>query len=166
MTAALAAVQPTPLLADVHVPGIPRTKGSLRHIGHGRMVEQHGHSTDWRRAVAATVHEQIRCRCTTPGCRNVLAGYPVEGPVAVTIALLFPRPKSAPKTRPVLPSTRSTGDGDKHARNIFDALQDSGLIKDDAQVVDHAVSKRYCTAGQVPGARIVVTRVDPATAVA
>lgn len=155
-------VTATAPIIDVHVVGQPRTKGSLRHIGGGRMVEQHGHSTDWRRSVAGAAHEQIRCRCTDPACRSLKPGHPVEGPVAVAIALLFPKPKSAPKTRPILPSTRATGDGDKHARNIFDALQDAGVIKDDAQVVDHSVSKRYCATGQVPGARIVVWPVDPA----
>lgn len=142
-------------LLDVYVVGTPRPKGSMRHVGKGRMVEQLEGSPDWRRAVAVAAHDAIRE--TLDG--DVTAGYPYLGPVAVRIRLLFTKPVSAPKTRDILPSTRSTGDSDKHARNIFDALQDAGVIKDDAQVVDHHVSKRYCRPGQIAGAQIVVTDV-------
>ena len=142
-------------LLDVYVVGTPRPKGSLRHIGKGRMVEQLEGSPDWRHEVVSAAHDAIRE--TAQG--DLAVGYPHTGAVAVRIRLFFNKPKSAPKTREILPSTRSTGDSDKHARNIFDALQDAGVIKDDAQVVDHHVSKRYCRPGQVAGAQIVVTAV-------
>lgn len=153
----------TPLI-DIHVLGTPRPKGSLRHVGNGRMVEQLKHSPDWRRAVVEAAHKAVTCGCGEPDCRILLPGYPTEGPVEVEIALYFAKPKSAPKTRPILPTSRATGDADKHARNIFDALQDAGVLKDDSQVVDHRVSKRYCRPGEVPGARIVVRPVDPEAA--
>lgn len=151
-------------LLSIHVVGTPRPKGSLRHVGNGRMVEQLKHSPDWRRAVVDTANRAIACDCTDPTCHSLKPGYPNEGPVEVQVELLFNKPKSAPKTRPILPTSRATGDADKHARNIFDALQDAGVIKDDSQVVDHHVSKRYCRDGQVPGARIVVRPVDPEVA--
>ena len=144
-------------LLNVYVVGTPRPKGSMRHIGKGRMVEQLEGSPDWRIAVTSAAHDAIR----ETGEGDVAAGYPHLGPVAVQIRLFFTKPASAPKTREILPSTRSTGDSDKHARNIFDALQDAGVFKDDAQVVDHHVSKRYCRPGQIAGAQIVVTAVAP-----
>ncbi|MBM0235914.1 RusA family crossover junction endodeoxyribonuclease [Micromonospora sp. ATA32] len=151
-------------LIDIHVFGTPRPKGSLRHVGNGRMVEQLKHSPDWRRAVVEDAHKAIACVCGDPDCHTLLPGYPFEGAVEVLISLYFAKPKSAPKTRPILPTSRATGDADKHARNIFDALQDAGVIKDDSQVVDHHVSKRYCRPGETPGARIAVRPVDPEVA--
>lgn len=164
IAAALPIATPAPLLLNIHVLGVPKTKGSLRHVGGGRMLEQVKGSPDWRRAVAGTAHEAIICRCTTPGCHKLQDGYPYTGPVEVEIRLRFDKPKSAPKRREILPTTRTTGDADKHARNIFDALQDAGVIKDDAQIVDHRVSKRYCRPSETPGAQIVIRPVDPETA--
>ena len=128
----------------------------MRHVGKGRMVEQLEGSPDWRQAVVTAAYDAIR---EVQEMGAVRAGYPFTGPVDIRISLFFKKPASAPKTREVLPSTRSTGDSDKHARNIFDALQDAGVIKDDAQAVDHRVSKRYCRPGQIPGAQITVTAV-------
>jgi Holliday junction resolvase RusA-like endonuclease len=69
------------------------------------------------------------------------------------VTLRFARPKSRKTGEP---ASRSTGDVDKHARNLLDALQDSGLFKDDAQVVNLSIAKRYCGPSEVPGAHIVV----------
>lgn len=149
-------------LLDIFVPGTPRPKGSMRHVGHGRLVEQLAGSPDWRRAVVDAAFKAVRCFCGGEECAELLPGYPVTDAVEVEIRLLFTKPKSAPKTRPILPTSRATGDSDKHARNIFDALQDAGVVKDDSQVVDHHVSKRYCGPGETPGARIVVRVVTPA----
>jgi crossover junction endodeoxyribonuclease RusA len=141
------------LLLAIQVNGKPRPKGSLRHVGAGRMVEQVD-NVDWRSAVVAQAFEAIRNPDPdvdmAPGYLQTLApGYPHTGPVKVIIELTF-RPPQKPLP---LPSTRTTGDVDKHARTILDALQDAGVIKDDAQVTDLRVSKRY---GHVPGARITV----------
>ena len=147
----------TVILLDTYVVGTPRPKGSLKSYGKGRMVESIEGSPDWRRAVAETSH--IAIKETEDGGLRV--GYPFDGPVVVNVRLFFKKPVSAPKNREILPSTRATGDSDKHARNIFDALQDAGVIKDDAQIVDHWVSKRYCRQGQVPGAQILVVSAVP-----
>lgn len=121
--------------------GVPKPKGSLRHVGKGRMVEQLAGSPVWREAVKtaawAAAREQHWDR--------------VEGsPVSVRAVLTFEKPASAPKRRETWPISRSSGDIDKQARNLLDALVDAGIVKDDSQVIDLTVSKRYV--GQHPDA--------------
>lgn len=156
----VAAARPTPIL-DVFVAGTPKPKGSLRHVGKGRMVEQLAGSPTWRGTVREVAHGAARC-CADPTCGHLKAGYPNTGGVEVRAVLFFAKPKSAPKTRDILPVTRSTGDIDKHARNLLDALVDAGVLRDDSQVIDLTVSKRYCRDGETPGARIVITSADEA----
>jgi hypothetical protein len=148
---------PTDLRAlDIRVLGTPRPKGSLRPFvatnGKPRAREQLAGSPDWRRSVTDTAYQAIRCDCDEPDCTILKPGYPRTGPVKVIIELEFVPPK---KRSGPYPHTRTTGDADKHARNILDSLQDAGVVKDDAAVVDLRVTKRWSDTG-VAGARIVV----------
>lgn len=137
----------TPL--DIWVPGTPRPKGSMRSLGKGRMVEQNATSGEWRAAVAYAFRQELR--------ELELIGNPpgvwLSG-VRVTIRLQFNPPKSWKGGS--YPISRATGDVDKHARNILDALVDAGVIKDDSQVAGLRVSKFYCAGHEAPGARIEV----------
>jgi crossover junction endodeoxyribonuclease RusA len=118
-------------LFRIAVFGQPKPKGSMRHVGKGRMVEQLAGSRPWREAVKYAA-------------LDAYAGpAAMTGPVAVDIAVTVAKPKSAPKTRRTWPSTRSSGDADKHARNVLDALVDAAVIEDDSQVVELAVRKVY-----------------------
>lgn len=119
--------------------GIPKPKGSLRHVGHGRLVEQLEGSPIWREAVK---HAALAAR------RGTTAGFethfpPMGGPLAVDITATVAKPKSAPKTRRTWPVTRSSGDIDKIARNCLDAIVDAGLIGDDSQVIKLSIAKCY-----------------------
>ena len=143
---------------DLFIPGMPKPKGSMRHVGNGRMVEQLAGSQPWRVTVAAAVYRHIRCTCGAPDCQALCDGYPLDGALAVVFVATFPKPKSAPKTRRVDPVTRSTGDIDKLARNILDALVDAHAIRDDAQVVELWALKRYGAVDTTPGVRIRVGR--------
>jgi Holliday junction resolvase RusA-like endonuclease len=138
----------------ITVHGQPKPKGSLRHVGKGRMVEQLAGSKPWRQTVAWAARE-ARGESAT-----------ITDPAAVSIVVTVAKPKSAPKTRRTWPSTRSSGDADKHARNVLDALVDAAVIADDSQVVDLTVRKVFARedpeALDAPGALIVVrTLVDP-----
>lgn len=118
----------------LQVYGTPKPKGSMRHVGHGRLVEQIDNA-DWRADVKG---EALRLLTGN--------GLPVplfpDGPVEVTVFLFVPKPKSAPKRRRTWPVTRSSGDVDKHLRLILDAL--TGItFADDSQVVHAAISKEY-----------------------
>lgn len=128
------------------VTGVPKPKGSLRHVGHGRMVEQID-NRPWRDAVTWHAANMLRR----------LGQDTFTGPVEVTVNLAIPKPKSAPKTRRTWPITRSSGDVDKHLRLILDALVDAAVLHDDSQVVHATVSKAYADPLTGPGAWIQVT---------
>lgn len=135
------------VLLNVFAPGTPRPKGSMRHVGNGRLVEQ-VNNRDWRATVVDTAHQAIRC---CGDCNDYRPGYPSADPVSVRITLYLPTPK---RPKHPVPAGRNTGDVDKHARLVLDALQAAGVIADDSAVVDLQVSKRY--GGGVTGAGIVV----------
>lgn len=86
----------------------------------------------------------------------------LEGPVSVAVVFTFDRPKSAPKSRPCWPVTRSSGDVDKLQRAIFDALTDAGVWRDDSQVIDVRARKVHVGddgALHIPGAMVTVQAV-------
>lgn len=136
--------------ARIHlkVEGTPKPKGSLKHIGKGRLVEQVAGSKTWRDRIAWAAREQYK-------------GEPITAPAGVDVEVRVLPPKSAPKRRVTLPATRSSGDIDKHARNVLDALKDGGVLADDSLVVDLRARKRHCLPGEPPGAAIEVWVVQP-----
>lgn len=163
-----AAVRTT--LLNIDVGGRSRPKGSMRHIGNGRMIEQLKHSPAWRRAVAVEAHEEVAgCTdrlCAKPKkgviCPKLHAGYPSLFGAEVEIELRFAPLKSVPlvlRLLTILATSRALGDIDKHCRNILDALVDARVLVDDSQVIRLVASKRYCQDGETPGALITVTRV-------
>lgn len=142
------------------VPGTPKPKGSLKHIGRGRLIEQVAGSADWKRKVADVARLRNRGRA------------PHLGPVEIEATVYVERPASAPKSR-VLPITRSSGDSDKHARNLLDALaaptkrfSGAGVYRDDAQVTDLTIRKRHADAEHRPGIAVVVRAIGDVSEVA
>lgn len=147
-------------LLDVHVLGTPRPQGN--HVpfvaanGKARLREKRGTAAQWRNAVVDKAHQMIRAGCHDDGiqqCGHLQPGYPHDGPVKVTVVLHLAKP-AKPKD-PHYPSTRNTGDVEKHQRTLSDALQAAGVIADDCQIVDLAISKRWAVYEQ-PGAHITV----------
>ena len=139
----------------VFVPGLPVTQGNKRHVGHGVMVESKN-LKPWRATVAAHIIE---------------AGWhhdPIlAGPVECGLEFLLPRPgyhfgtgKNAGLLRPAAPTWHDKrGDLDKFSRAVFDALTDSGAIRDDAQIAVLRACKRWST---TPGVRITLQPIDQA----
>jgi len=119
------------------VTGVPVPKGSMRHIGNGRMIDQ-TNVKPWMSAVRAT---SLALRSSPEDIINV--------PVGIGITFYFPRPKAA-KNR-IYPHMRSVGDLDKLCRAVLDGLQptktEPGLLADDSLVVDLWAKKRYTTDG-------------------
>jgi Holliday junction resolvase RusA-like endonuclease len=113
------------------VQGKASPKGSLRHVGHGRLIEQVAGSKPWRIAVKLAAQTAVQ----------VLGMETITGAVQVDIDIYLERPKSAPAR--IWPTTRSSGDVDKHARNILDALVDAAVIADDSQVITLHVNKAH-----------------------
>jgi Holliday junction resolvase RusA-like endonuclease len=70
------------------------------------------------------------------------------GPMRAEVSFWMPRPKSAPKTRDILPVTGK--DADKMLRSIFDSLTNAGVWVDDSQVCAGAFTKRYVVGPHLP----------------
>lgn len=150
-----------PLVITVH--GEPKPKGSMRHVGKGRMVEQVSASRPWREAVKCAALDQHPCdQPSSDDPQQQRCVLPLEGPLCCEITYTVRKPASAPKTRVTWPITRSSGDADKVARNCLDALVDAGVMHDDSQVVELTVRKVYPDEGidalRTPGAVIRVWR--------
>lgn len=132
---------------DFIAKGMPIPKGSMRHIGNGRMIDQ-TKTKPWMNSVRSAA---LR-RAMELGIHGML-----DVPVAVFVQFEFPRPAAA-KNR-LYPHKRSVGDVDKLSRAVLDALQPTrtevGLLTDDSLVVDLIAQKRYSIDGE-PCALIVV----------
>jgi Holliday junction resolvase RusA-like endonuclease len=143
--------------------GAPAPKGSLKCIGRkGRhqLVEDAKRTKPWRERV-------------TVGARRLTVSG-LSGPLGVEVTLTVDRPawhygtgRNAAKLKasaPPYPHKRSTGIGgdvDKLERTILDALEDAGVLTDDAQVVELIGRKTFRDGPGVlpdaldrPGARI------------
>lgn len=125
------------------VDGVPIPQGSKTAFVVGRRAvvtdANKAKLKPWREAVKVAAGEALR----------VSGGVSFVGPVRVSVRFAFVRPVSV-KGR-VWPSVKP--DVDKLVRAILDGMTDSGLIKDDALVVELVAVKVY--AGR-PCARVVV----------
>lgn len=125
------------------VPGRPAPQGSKRYLGRGVMIESSKAVKPWRADVRAALLDD--------------AGRPrayFDGPVAVTLEFIMPRPAATPKKR--TPPAVKKPDIDKLGRAILDAIGSAGVWNDDAQVVAMIVSKRLAATDEQPGAHIHV----------
>lgn len=135
---------------DFWVPGRPRTKGSLKpaRTGSGavRLVDT-VHSKEWRSAVCKAVipliaDEDVSIPEGKKGRWRLRHGWPSLDPILVRATFYYQRSANDTDARPI---NRQYGDLDKLMRNVLDALQDSGVYRDDSQVVAMPlVSKFFC----------------------
>jgi Holliday junction resolvase RusA-like endonuclease len=104
--------------------GEPVPKGSHKCVGRNgthRIIDVQGPGLErWTRKLIAGA--------------ELLAGRhgPIPAPISVCATFTVPRPPSVKRPWPI---TRSAGDVDKLLRAALDALQQGGLIADDAQVI-------------------------------
>ena len=152
-----AAVTATALNVRFVVLGRPQPKGSKQVLpvkGPRRFIvrESNPRAQQWALAVSIVAHEHHH-------------GDLIRGPVAVTIAFYFARPKAhygtgrnALSVKPSAPRHMTTvPDADKCARCTNDAL--TGIVfHDDAQIADLHVVKRY---GEPERAEITVRELEP-----
>jgi crossover junction endodeoxyribonuclease RusA len=129
---------------DTFIPGKPAPQGSKRHVGHGILTESSKAVGPWRTLVAWHVAQQWRAA-------------PLDGPIAVRLEFVMPRPSSTPKKK-VTPPAIKRPDVDKLQRAIFDAV--TGVLwRDDAQVVDVCATKRLAELDELPGCRLQASRI-------
>ena len=143
---------------EIFIPviGIPAPQGSKRHVGNGIMIENSKRVKPWRQDVkeAALNHYQ---------------GEVIDQAVEIEIIFIFVRPKShfgtgknsrkLKPSAPVFVTSKGIGDIDKLQRSTYDALSESSggnVLKDDSLIVQNRNSKRYCVAGENPGAKIII----------
>jgi Holliday junction resolvase RusA-like endonuclease len=129
-----------PLEVVFTIPGDPIPKGSLKcvgkHVGGApRLVEDNPRTRAWRRAVRDAVVG--------------VASADLHEPIGVEITATLPRPAfhygvtGLRSNAPIHPTNGRTGDVDKLARLVLDALTDALVLVDDAQVVDLHIRKTF-----------------------
>ena len=123
------------------VPGHPAPQGSKQAFVRGKraaLVEVSKRVKPWREAVStvASLH------CKTP----------IDGPVAVYVEFVMPRPKSLPKK--VVHMVKKP-DLDKCIRSTLDALSKIAYV-DDNRVNEIHAWKRYQKPGEQSGANIEI----------
>lgn len=116
------------------VDGVPATKGSWKVTRGGKLRPDGARERPWANAVA--------------WCARAAGVRVLTGPVAVSLALYYPRPKKPTHPFP------ARNDVDKAARSCLDAL--TGIAwQDDQQVVALTVIKEFAPNGS-PGARVTI----------
>lgn len=127
------------MIIDIHVDGVPESKGSWIALAHGRVKADNPREKGWATAVGWAAKISMRSRS------------PIAGRVRVDMHFkLPPRPD---KTR------KNQRDVDKLVRSCLDAI--TGIvIADDELVWDLCASKRICEEGQSPGVDIHVFEMD------
>lgn len=119
------------------VSGTPAGQGSKTYYGKGRMAESSKKLKPWR-------DEVIRV------ARSNAPDKPLDWPVRVSVTFWILRPnKPKFKDYPATPF-----DLDKLQRAVGDALQQSGLLKDDSRIVTWNAKKRFTD--DTPGASITI----------
>lgn len=133
-------------LAEIWIPGRPRSKGSLKVISprgqKPRLIEDHKHSKPWRQQMVKAMRDPQR--------------EPYAGPVQVVATFVFERHGVTSKQLlwPTLNAgVNAQGDLDKLLRNLLDALTDARVIVDDSQVCQIGSSKSW---GGEAGVRVSV----------
>ena len=138
--------------------GVPAPKGSMRHVGNGRMIESSRHVKPWRESIRAAALAEMGDDWT-----------PLDGPVVVDLTFLMPRPKghygtgrNTQRLRPSAPTSHTTKpDLDKLIRAVLDALTSAGVWRDDSQVWGLAAVKEYAD-GLTPRLVAQITEVEVA----
>ena len=128
----------------VSVNGEPSTKGSMVCIGQvGKrahvLIEQLGPAVKKWRRIVEPAGDKLR----------ELAGGPLNHPIGVELLFTLERPETVPLWKRWWPFTRGSGDIDKLARCVLDALTvprkapERGVLADDAIVCELLCRKTY-----------------------
>ncbi len=128
---------------SVVVLGQPAPQGSKIVSQYGGMKESNVRTEGWRKAIAKVCKEGLPADFT-----------PLDEALTAEFWFFFDPPKAAEKGD--LPTTRATYDGDKLQRAMCDGLQDGGVIKDDARIVDFHAYKRYVWPGEGEARAVVI----------
>lgn len=120
------------LVIEVHGTPAPQGSKSFKGFRGGKpvLVESCRGVGPWRAAVVVAATKAMHDAHVTT----------MVGPIAAVIDFYLPRPASAPKSR-ARPDRMP--DLDKLVRATLDGLTDSGVIEDDARIVEITARKHY-----------------------
>lgn len=128
--------------------GDPVQKGSMKCVGgRGKIkhqlvdVNKRRLDHEWTPRIVSAARELLDRR----------DGFPFLGPLDVALTITVLRPATVPYKQREWPIARSAGDIDKHQRAVYDALTESGLIKDDSLIVHCDVWLCYPDTWTCPG---------------
>ena len=135
--------------------GTPVGKGSLKCVGRGgrhQLIEDNPATSSWRAEISRTADHATD--------ETLRADHRQAIGVEITSTLRRPdshygRGSGAGKVKPsapFYPTALRTGDVDKLARLVLDALQDAEVLDDDAQVVEVLSRKVYADDHHTPDA--------------
>lgn len=186
------------ILVDTWVAGRPRTKGSMIARPNGSMYDSVIGSGTWRALMAGAVRDDHRRRWVERTCTGGSGGCshgthfecgrptPYPGPVTVYVDAYLPAPEDPGPTAPSIrrtwyrfavamlrtwsaPVWEQSGDIDKLARNVLDAIGSTsrnvkvngGAIVDDVLVCTLVASKHVAGVGGHPaGVSITIRTLD------
>lgn len=148
-----------PFKLSLWVQGRPATKGSMKCLGArtkgGKhiLVESHGTAQPWRTRMTNSIVREVKASPEIDG-----GWRPYVGGMRVTAHFRYERngPTAQLLSWPMVEAgENANGDLDKLLRNLLDSLQGSGLIKNDAHVVEIVSSKEWA-GGAGAGVHITV----------
>ena len=141
----------------LRVNGTPAPKGSLKCIG-GRGPVRHQLIEDDKTGDRKAWREKL-----ATAARALAGKLPDRGDAGVIVGVLALVERPASAARRTLPTTRSAGDVDKHARMTLDALDDADVFRDDSRVVLVISAKAFAAEGTPTGAIVYVAPIteDP-----
>tara|TARA_R100000781_G_C4066252_1_gene122903 strand:+ start:358 stop:786 length:429 start_codon:yes stop_codon:yes gene_type:complete len=137
-------------ILSVDVLGVPVAQGSLKRTAFGIIHSNQKELKAWRQDV---MQELILAK---PNDWNV------DCALSVSCEFRFMRPKGhfgkKGNLLPSAPKYKTTKtDVDKNLRAVFDSIEQSGLARNDSQIIHAVCSKRYCKLGEGPGASITLS---------
>lgn len=137
-------------MIEFRVYGTPAPQGSkTAFVRGGRAVVVDGSSSVGRQKLSSWRAEVAR------EAQNVASGDLLEGPIAVEINFVMPKPKSAPKGKVFCDKKP---DIDKLVRSTFDSMT-GVLYRDDAQVARVKATKTYVSPEEPAGALIKIYQI-------
>lgn len=140
------------LVLAVAVAGRPAPQGSKKFVGmRGKfpvLVEQSKYVEPWR--------EDVR-DATRMAMRVTGGSWPLNEPLHVALDVYLAR---AASNRDTHPYGHNSGDIDKYARAILDALTMSGVVTDDCLFVSCTAHKWWATSTRSPGATIRISTLE------
>jgi Holliday junction resolvase RusA-like endonuclease len=123
---------PLVLFTHLVIPGQIHPKGSMRSFGPGRMVENSKLGVAWRKNAIPHIKD---------AASRIPSGWiEQERGIVITASYVVNQFKTVQRE---WPWSRKHGDVDKYDRNLHDALEQGGLLTDDAKIVSHYSHKRF-----------------------